>query len=233
MGIMINSTSDGELFLRFTTSFSGIRVIDSKLMPTKWTLKTDLILQDELDDFDFNFILMKVKFWFEQLINNSVFFAMENEWAIESFLASDLENNTVLIPGDPTDDLLTMVFHSKLNALGEGKVIFGGLDLQSDTSSGLGFIFLGNGTSCLPTMTEWIGERTFFTNPWWNRDDASAIDIFPMDDEDLTIIPDFAFSLDFLRDAIRPPDGVQPPQVLKAKVIKPEFRPTIIRNESK
>jgi hypothetical protein len=228
---MVGNSEDIDLFLRFTANFSGIRVIDSKMIPTKWTIKSDLILQENLDDFDFNYVLIKVKFALESIMNGSIFFSMENDWAIDAFLMTDVENNVVITPGDPTDDLITMLLHSKMNALGEGMISFGGVDLQSDTSSGLGFIFLGNGSSLLPTMTDWIGDASYFKEPWWNRDDASTMDIVPEDGADLTEVPEFAFKLDFLKDAMRPTQPDAP--ITTAKVLRPEFKPVIIKNEKK
>src|SRR5574343_1217480 len=110
------------------------------------------------------------------------------------------DNMIMLTPDDPTDEHLAAIFQSKLNALSGGNMMFGLVEIVSDNTVGLSFTFVCDGETCLPTVEEWIGERYYFEKPWWSRNDASTLDIPPMPDADLTNIPQWAYSLDFLHE---------------------------------
>jgi hypothetical protein len=216
---------DEELFLRYTNEFNAIRIIDKSLLSTKWKLKADLLISEDIDDYKFNLILIKLKYFFEQILSDSILFSSSNEWALNSFAKEPTDNHIVLLPDEPVDDLIATVLQSKMNALGEGVVEFGGIDIESDNSNGVGFIFVGKGEDNLPNMEDWIGPRSYFSKPWWSRNDGSTVDSLPPEDADLSEVPEYARSLDFLKEAL----DIDPVQ--KAKIIKPEFKPVVIQGQ--
>lgn len=219
-----------ELFVNFTHTFKIIRVIANRLIPTTLKLKTEVIY-DELDlDEEYlvecQIALQKIRYWFDNCVANSVVFSRDNDWALQAFLNEEgkvsVQNRLVVLPDEPTDAELAEIFQSKMNALGGGNMEFGFVELTSDDANGLSFMFTGDGAFNLPDMEEWIGERTFFSKPWWNRDDASTLDVIPDEDEDLNKPPEWAYSLDFIGDPLRKkPSG-------SARIIRPEFRPQVI-----
>lgn len=213
---------EDELYLRYSIDFEAIRVLGGSLLPTKWSLKTDIIIENEIEDADFNFVLLKLKFWFDQILSKGIIFNRDNHWAIDSFMREGIENNLIITPGEPTDDLISILMYTKMNALADGLLTFSGIDLQSDNSKGLSFIFVGTGNSSLPDNKNWVGERSYFDKPWWHRNDSSTLDLIPENNANLKEIPEFAFSLDFLKDTNK--GNI----INKAKVIKPEFKPKVI-----
>lgn len=225
-----------ELFVSFNLEFKAIRVIGSRMIPTTWKLRTEVLYDDEHEDddaylFNTKIALAKIKFWFDNFIDGSVLMDRGNDWAQRAFLSEEgqqsVENHIVLFPDEPTDQLLAEVFQSKMNALGGNFLTFGLVELNSDDLSGLTFIFTGVGEFNLPEIEEWVGERSYFTKPWWSRDDASTIDVIPDDKADLFQIPSFAQSLDFIADAMRPAKS------MSAQIIRPEFRPSVIQGGRK
>lgn len=225
-----DTETETDLFVSFTHNIKAIRVVGNRLIPVKMKLTTDVIYDDFNEDEEYHancqIAFLKIRHWLDNCFTNSVIFNRENAWALHAFLnekgAQSVQNRMVLTPGEPTDGLLAEIIQSKLNALGQGHIEFGSVELASDDTNGLTFIFVGDGQMNLPKMDEWIGERSFFSKPWWDRDDASTIDVIPDDEDDISVPPAFAYSLDHVGDHIRK-KATKP-----AVIVRPEFRPTVI-----
>jgi hypothetical protein len=121
---------------------------------------------------------------------------------------------------EPDDQHLAALFQAKLQALATSVMVFGPVEVQSDNQLGLQFTFVGDSNAVLPKIEDWVGKRSFFDKPWWDRDDGSTLDILPAEDADLTVKPPWAFSFDFL--------SHQKPTPTQVKIVRPEFRPTVI-----
>lgn len=221
-----------ELYLHYKTKFKATRIMGNTIYPTNFKLEAEVWLDmDDLSqedkDFNLNLTLIKIDFFFKNIIDNSIMFAQSNDWASE-FLIKDnaviVDNNIFSCPSDPSDDHLAMLFQSKMTALSKGYVVFGGIQLTSDNSRGLSFTFVGDGVNALPDMIDWVGEVSYFEEPWWDRDDSSTYDIIPPEDADLSEKPDFAFDLDFLGQSLKPinPENVN-------NIVRPKFKPTVIK----
>lgn len=225
---------ENELYLHYKQKFKASRIIENIIYPTRFKIESDLWLDmDELPqkdkDYNINLALIKINFWLTQILDNSIIFSKNNSFASKLFLNDGkpiTENIMVICPNDPTDDHLAMLLQSKLTSLSKEYVIFGGITVTSDNSRGLSFTFVGNGEEALPGMGDWIGSRSYFSDPWWSRDDASTLDTIPAPDADLTKTPDYAYTLDFLGESFRPS-----PETTTPKVLKPKFKPTIIKND--
>lgn len=223
-----------DLHVTFSTKFRAIRVIENRIIPTTWSLKSYIIHNDESEDEDassrFNFksdlVLRKVNFWLQNVINDGIMFSRDNEFALNAFTTDDgkqaVDNRLIILPSDPGDGDVCEILHSKLNAFGGEFVLFEGIQLFAEEMSGIGVEFTGHGEFNLPTMEEWVGERAYHSKPWWARDDASTYDLIPDEDADITEAPSYAYSLDFLADIMEIPEEVN------AKLFKPEFKPVVI-----
>lgn len=224
-----------ELYLHYKTKFRSTRIIGDTVYPTNFTLKADVWLDmEELSqedkDFHLNLTLIKIDFFFRNIVDNSVMLSSSNSWASDTFFKDGkpvIDNNIISCPSEPSDDHLAMLFQSKMTSLSKEYVVFGGIKLTSDNSRGLSFTFVGDGANTLPDIVEWVGEVSYFEEPWWMRDDASTYDIIPTEDADLTQKPDFAFDLDFLGQSLKPINS----EHVTNNVVRPSFRPKIIRNE--
>jgi hypothetical protein len=232
---MSDEEVENELFLHYSSEFKATRVIGNILYPTKFKLETDIWLDfddlknEEEYDIQLNLAISKFNFFLDQIVDMSLIFCKDNEWASSAFLENGLpkiDNHVVLTPREPSDDHIAMVIQSKLSSLGKGYVASSGLKITSDTSRGLSFTFVGDALYSLPNMKSWIGERSYFQTPWWGRDDASTIDIKPGDNVDLDELPSFAYSLDFLGDTFERKESNSQTQILR-----PTFKPKIISND--
>jgi len=213
-----------EFFTHFEFSLKITRVINNLILPSTLKFKMEFIAMDEAEEEHIDNAFTKMKYWIDNIANKSVVFCHENDVAIQMFIDTEknvprVGNVLMITPDEPDDQHLAAIFQAKLQALSGEVLAFGPVEVRSDNQLGVSFTFVGDSSSVLPEMTEWVGERTYFDMPWWDRDDASTVDTIPADDADLSVKPQWAFSLDFLIQKDKKQAGV---------IIRPQFNPTII-----
>ena len=218
---------EANLLIDFDYEVRLIRVIGNHFVSSNINISAEVIpLIDETSHDDFDIALSKCRFWLETVLSRSIAFFKENEHAAKMLLdegKARCSNFLMITPFEPTDDHLACILQSKLTALANGAVRFGTVCIKSDNSSGLVFKFVGDSEDFLPDMEEWMdGKKTYFDQPWWNREDTSTFDVVPDPDDDLTKIPSWAGNLDFLSQAIRAPQNV---------VVRPDFKPKVIKGD--
>lgn len=205
------SSDDGDdelpdLLIDFKYQFTTIRLSD-QFVPSTITIKAELlsINDDGMDDFDL--AITKVRFWLDTIVSRAVIFTRGNTVALDMLLNEEGRNRSnnvlMLTPSTPTDDHLAVLLQAKLSALAGPNLSFGSVEISSNNAEGMTFTFVGSHETVLPSMEEWIGVHSYFDKPWWNRNDASTIDVIPGVDADLSIKPVWAYSLDFLDNAVR------------------------------
>lgn len=215
-----------DSFSWMTFKFKSVRVIEDIINPGFYSLKTEVAIKPGCDEQDLSIALEKIHFWFDHIMNSAIMFSQDNAYAARIVLDDEGRmiggNYPMVFPEEPTEDLMAIVFLSKLNALGGGKIMFMSVELSSDTRENLTCGFAGDPEDYLPTMDEWIGERKYHSVPWWGRNDGSTFDMNPAPDADLTSNPCFGFDMSMIEK-----------QILKeqsdaAIIIRPEFKPRVI-----
>lgn len=215
-----------ESFTSISFKFKTIRIVNNVITSFVNTLRAEVYIDPEASQRDISMSLEKIHFWFDYIVSNSVMFCRENEFALD--IMFDDEGNTrmgnvpIVLPDEPDDDLLTAVLHCKLNALGNGIVNFGTLELTSDTRENLQITFTGYGEMLLPPMEEWIGDRGYHAQPWWARNDGSTLDVIPPEDADLTKPPVIGVDLNFIEERYKASEVATP------IVLRPAFKPEVI-----
>jgi hypothetical protein len=205
-----------EFVVQLSHSFSAIRIIEETLIPTNWKVSIEIIGEKSINSFDFQLGLEKIKFWFMNMINQAIIFSADNEFAFKSLLDTST-NWPVSCPSTPTDDVLALVWHAKCSALAKDAFYIGNIKVTSDTANNLSFIFVGDSEPDLPTSKDWFQGPSYFSEPWWNRDDSSTFDLDPVEGADLNEKPDCFFSLDFLKEKLE----IEPK--MPAEIIRPSF----------
>lgn len=210
------------LYISCSLETKLIRIIDNNFMPARLKIRADVCPDDDMTQAEISLALSKIRFFFDNILTKAIAFSYDNESAIDMLINEEGKNNSgnvlMMTPGDPTDELLATLFQAKMEALSGGQITFSLVEVKSDNAMNLAFVFVGDSQNMLPTNEQWIGPRSYFAEPWWNRDDASTLDVIPPPDADLTTKPAWAFSLDVLGGPIKP----------EPTVLRPEFRPKII-----
>jgi hypothetical protein len=215
-----------EIYNHFVFSIKVVRVIENILVPSTLRFKMEFIPMEEEDAEAINDAFTKMRYWLDNIVSKSIVFSHDNSDAIAMFVdeasgTPRVGNVIVLTPEEPDDQHLAAIFQAKLQALAGGTMAFGPVEVKSDNQLGLQFTFVGDSSAVLPKIGDWVGPRSFFDKPWWDRDDGSTLDVMPPDGADLTVRPAWAFSLDFLS---------QPKKIATTdgKIVRPEFRPKVI-----
>jgi hypothetical protein len=222
---MNDDDSIDTILITYETQVKIVRMIGGNLIPSVLKIGADVSPTEKASPDDLQNCMAKINFWFSSIVSRCVAFSYNNDVALSMFVAEDGTNRTdnmlLIAPGDPTDDMLAVLFQAKMRALCNGAIDFDVVDVKSDNSMGLGFTFIGQSLNILPTMEEWVGVPNFFDEPWWERNDGSTLDVCPPPEADLTKKPQWAFNLD----AINKP--------VQGTVIHHEFRPTVIEGGKK
>lgn len=203
--------------------FKSIRILENSLLSSVSSVKAEIISSDDATDIDIKTVLDKIHFWFDSIVGQSVMFERDNEFAINLMFTelgiARTDNIPMVLPAIPSDDVLARILHAKMNALGNGKVMFGMLEINSDNDFTI--TFTGFGEDELPDMETWIGERSYYDQPWWSRNDGSTLDIIPEDDADLSTPPNIGVDLSFIDSRYKPQEEV-------AIILRPRFSPEVI-----
>jgi hypothetical protein len=113
-----------------------------------------------------------------------------------------------------------------MNALAGESAYFANVQIESDNTQGLKFTFHGDSGGLLPSMEDWMPGAYWATEPWWDRDDASTLDLIPPDGTEPSDVPVWAFNLDFITNAVL--GNVNAPVTDGTNIIRAPFKPTII-----
>lgn len=215
-----------ESFSSISFKFKTIRIVDNIFTAFVNTLRSEVYINEEATDQEINIALEKIHFWFDQIVSNSIIFNRDNAFAMALMFDESghvrTANIPMVLPDEPNDDFLAAMLHCKLNALGDGIINFGTIELTSDTRENLLVIFTGFGEMMLPNMEEWVGERAYHKLPWWCRNDGSTLDVIPSEDSDLLDPPEVGVDLGFIADRYRRKNSEV------AMVIRPSFKPEVI-----
>lgn len=219
---------ENGLIIDFEYDVKLIRLINNTFVSSTLMIRAELIpLVEKPNHDEFDISLSKCKFWLDTVFSKSIAMFRGNEVGIKMLFdengTNKCSNYVMLTPFEPTDDHIACLLQSKLSALAGNEFTFGSIRIKSDSASGLIFRFVGDSDDFLPDMKEWIGERTYFDEPWWNRDDISTLDVIPSEDADLSVKPSWASNLDFLTNVMR---GDKPSSDV---VVRPDFKPRIIK----
>ncbi|RYF06925.1 MAG: hypothetical protein EOO77_26325 [Oxalobacteraceae bacterium] len=220
---IIDEEDDDALYISMSFDAKMVRLIGTSFLPVKMKIRADVNPEADMSEEDVSIALMKIRFYFDNIVSKGVAFSFDNEEAMAILINEAGRNRTgnvlMITPGEPTDEVLATLFQAKMGALSGGRIEFSLVEVKSDNQHGLAFIFVGNGARMLPTMEQWIGKRSFFTLPWWSRDDASTLDVIPPENADLSVKPPWAFSLDGIGAMTK---------ASEVEVVRPSFRPTVI-----
>lgn len=228
---MIETVNEEEanVIIDFTHRVNLIRFRNDVIIPSRLKIRAEVFASENAQEIDFDITFAKIKFWFETVVAKSIVFSRSNVTAMDMLLNDvgqpRIVNHLMVTPYEPTDEHLAVLFQSKMSALSGGTVEFGGIRVEVE-EAGLVFTYVGDWRDDLPAMSDWFDvEPYYFDKPWWQRNDASTLDVISPD-ADLSQLPSWAYKLDFIENAIRP--RTKPKAAAEDVVIRGAFRPKVI-----
>lgn len=122
-----------------------------------------------------NISIAKLSFFIDHFLNNSI--AVDSEFK-DNLLAkfAEYENNFMVLP-DLTESTLMEVLHSKFNSLCKPGSRVEYVQLYDHINEmNYTFYLSDDDEYMLPNQDEWMGELSFWPDPWWHRSDVSTYD---------------------------------------------------------
>lgn len=173
-------------FTTFTTTLSATVVqAEPMLLSDVYEVSVDFAWLTP-DIHKTNSAFLKMKFFLEEILHHSIF---THQNAPMEF--NDVQNIKVLFPYPPTNDVIAMTLHAKLNAIGDGSIEVLSVRVGSKHSNpSITYTYGDNEYPMLPVIDEFIGEGDKFHDiPWWYRETSDTYDRIAQENEDLTDAP--------------------------------------------
>lgn len=213
-------------------NFKIIRLIDNRLEASFCDLDLDISINNKDDKNNTATRLKAIKMWIESFVDGCICYDAQTD--IDTAMLAEISNHIMMCHSEPHDHVILPLLHTKMSTIGGDDILILRSTLSSDTGEGFSCRVSGPIGECLPTMQEWIGDKTYHSSPWWFREDSSMIDLQPDEDDDLTNVPILGENMILLINQesnlinrTTPPSEDDKP----AEIIKPIFKPRIIEND--
>lgn len=179
---------DVEAYMTLEHKLWGVRVLDGKFSIGQWQLVINFAGIDNPDadpethQIQLAATYQKLNYWLEYFLDSALFVNAAKEELTGPLCELALENSTLLLPGDPTDDLIIRVLHSKISVLAGEFLLIGKISLKcTDTAST--FNYTNNASGYKLPCANYVGDSPVHLLPWWERDDIDTYD-YNFDDLD-------------------------------------------------
>lgn len=153
------------------------KMLEPKTVEIKFSLRTE---NDDPDDItqsqiDHNISYAKIRLFLETVLQNTlVCSARDLDEAL--LMSTDMENNLMVLP-DCGESTLSAALHHKLNSICKQNTFMDEITLY-EPSQDITYRFLLTDDELdisLPSG-QWLGEMSFWDDPWWERDDCLTFD---------------------------------------------------------
>ena len=163
--------------------FRAVRVFKNDIVPVKFHLKffcnpnmqRDISFAEATARGGAAYQL--VVFWLNNIVDQIVIANPQNDLGF--FIYQISESKTMFTPGEPDDNVLARVLHSKIRAVSKGNLEVGGLILQSDDTYNTERYW--EGTDYLLPGIEYAGKDVVHAVPWWERSSIDTAEFFVED----------------------------------------------------
>lgn len=176
-------------YMTLEYDFTGIRIQESSLTPVDWKLSVDLVVVDRKDkskdilEIKAGEAYQKIYYWLDTNLPCIVAVDVGNE--DDLYIANLSSNIMMYCPGNPSDDLLIQLLHSKISALAAPYLAVGEIRVKgSDTSLQYTYDCPVDGYD-LPVLVEDYYPEPGAKDkmPWWTRDDGFCSEFIKPPDE--------------------------------------------------
>jgi hypothetical protein len=169
-------------------------------------------------------------FLYEQLHQTLVYDWDGKDMAERSF--SEYNNNFMFLPS-LSEATFACALHCKLNSLIHPQSFVESLSIKDEVDGMEYSVFNDDGDYVsLPTIDQWLGELSFWKQPWWERRDFSTFDNIAKDQEELDtwfsndkqqeIISKMAFPIEEIEREVK--DQLNPEKKDKGTLIEVDFK---------
>ena len=156
-------------FLSYKFELECIRIIGTYVSGTKMKFKGSFLIEEGISHYDSQIG--------EVFKNFNDFLGLKHQAVICNFNNPLMgwENETILLPMEPSDEFVTIALMRKFNALGQGKISMIECEIESSDSEGFSSVIINPPMDYLPSTP--IFDNYWSDKPWWDRNDISSQDI--------------------------------------------------------
>jgi len=167
------------------------KLMEPKTIEIRFSLRTE---NDDVDDIvqaqiNHNISYAKIRLFLESILPNTLICSSKD--LTEALkLCSELENNIMVVP-DCGESIIAAALHHKLNAICKDYTYMEELVLY-EPEQDITYRYLLTDDELdisLPTGS-WLGELSFWDDPWWERDDCLTFDNVALNKSELKTFAD-------------------------------------------
>ncbi len=215
-----DDTFESETCYFYSFKASFCRVLGDLMMGTNMAVKIGI----EVVDHDrMEIAITKVNHWLENYLSRAIAVHAHDTVAFDMLLDEHnqprLDNPLMITPNEPTDAYMMVLLQAKIEAIADEVFYISSIEGKSDNADGLEVVYMGDVADILPPMEKWLTGSSWFTEPWWNRNDVSMIDSLMPEGADPSIRPMWAGTFEFLENI----NDTHP-----AQIIVGDFTPKIV-----
>ncbi len=171
--------------------FAGIRILNGSLVPVDWHLTVDLVALDKKNknkeeaEYKATVAYQKLYFWLDTNLPNIVILDVNDE--DDLYIANLSSNIMMYCPGEPYDDTIAELLHSKLSVLADGHLLVGEVQIKGSDMSVKYTFDTTDGEYSLPeTTADYYTEGiTRDEAPWWARNDGFCFEFIRPEDSEV------------------------------------------------
>lgn len=153
------------------------KLLEPKTIEIKFSLRTenddpDNVIQSQIDH---NISYAKIRLFLETVLPNTIV-CSATDLSDSLQLSAEMDNNLMVIP-DCGESIIASALHHKLNAICKDYTYMDELVLY-EPGQDITYRYLLTDDELdvsLPTG-QWLGELSFWDDPWWERDDCLTFD---------------------------------------------------------
>jgi len=137
---------------------------DNQFYMNQYLVNCNLIT-NTLEAEDVTIAVDRLRWFSANVLQNSIFIQNKETEKQQQYWGAQM--NLIILPEQPTDQIIGMMLYSKLNAIAEKKVIVADIQVTSMLSDGMRYIFDDTDDYGVFTEDGWWNESEAI---WWNKD---------------------------------------------------------------
>lgn len=167
-----------EFHYQHDISFDLISIINRTFHYTYNDLELQIITDKPLQNSEFVKHIERIRDFNINVLNGSLCFSLKNKWAskfiFEKYI-NKTENNIILLPDEPTEEILATIIKRKIESLTDYDFFIDKASISvayKDNVRSFGF----SDSDLLPSKETWINGDIIKDKPWWERNDFETYD---------------------------------------------------------
>jgi len=179
-------------YMSLEYNFTGIRIREAGLIPVDWHLTVNLVApgrkgksREEIEK-KATLTYQKLIFWLDTNLHSIIMVDVNNE--DDLYIANLSSNIMMYCPGDPHDDTIVQLLHSKLSVLSEGYLLVGEMQIKGSDMAIQYSYDCPDGDYNLPALTSDYYKEGVARDvePWWLRNDGFCFEFIRPADSEIT-----------------------------------------------